>query len=495
MKKILFYILLPVCFLFACQDHWDDHYKQETGNSDGENASMNLLEYLEAKPEYSEFVKLLKETGVAEELTRNQVLTVWAPTNETFPSTEIAGLTDQKKMALCRNHLNYIALYNTKLEDSKLIKTLAGKNLEIKEPALDQFSIDGREVVELNGKCTNGVVHKIAGWLMPRKSIYEYIVEAGPEYSVFRDTLLSYNDTIFQPGSSFPLDVDSLGNTIYDSVFIVENRYLSMADLRDEDQDFTLFLPSNAVINAMFQTMADYFEGVGRVFSQNDSARFFRWTLNAVMHKDRIESYNGEYRSAFGQKWIAEKEPVGEREELSNGYIYKLSNLYVPKNLYLDTLKFYPYDTFFAYKETDKLDEYFWSDGGTCKGTVMDNHNVVYVNCPGKSPEVKFSFKTVTKDVWGNYIDGKVMPGIYNIKASFRNWASNNVKMSINDNEITTFNASSSTYGYKGGLVKKSFEIPEEWGYNMLTIQLENVGGSDRMSPEYFLFEPTDENY
>lgn len=495
MRKILFYIFFPVVFLFSCQNNWDDHYTQESGNSDGEDVSMNLLEYLEAKPEYSEFVKLLKETGVAEQLTRNQVLTVWAPTNATFPAAELAAMPEKDKITLCENHLNYIALYNTKLSDSKLVKSLAGKNLEIKEPALDQFSIDGKNVVELNGRCTNGVVHEIDGWLIPRKSIYEYIVEAGPEYSIFRDTLLSYNDTVFKPGSSFPLDVDSLGNTIYDSVFVIENPLMSMADLRNEDDEFTLFLPSNAVFEGMYRDMKEYFDGIGKEFSHNDSVLFFRWTLSAVIHKDRIENYAGDLRSVSGQRWLAEREPVGEREDLSNGYIYKLSRLYIPKYLYLKTLTFYPHNAYYAHEGQPDLEDYFWSEGGTCKPSEMEGHNVVYVNCPGSAPEVKFSFKTVTKSTWGEYSDGKVMPGIYNIKASFRAWSSKRVKISINDREVTTINAGSSTYNFKAGLIYENFEIPEEWGYNMLTIQLENVGGSDRMSPEYFVFEPTSDNY
>lgn len=507
MRNILFYIFFPVVFLFSCQNNWDDHYTQESGNSDGEDASMNLLEYLEAKPDYSEFVKLLKETGVAEQLTRNQVLTVWAPTNATFPAAELAAMPEKDKITLCENHLNYIALYNTKLSDSKLVKSLAGKNLEIKEPVLDQFSIDGKNVVELNGRCTNGVVHEIDGWLIPRKSIYEYIVEAGPEYSIFRDTLLSYNDTIFKPGSSFPLDVDSLGNTIYDSVFVIENPLMSMADLRDEDDEFTLFLPSNAVFEGMYRDMKEYFDGVGEEFSHDDSVRFFRWTLNAVIHKDRIENYTGDLRSVAGLRWLAEKEPVGERENLSNGYIYKLSRLNIPKYIYLRTLTFYPYETFIAHEGQPDLGDYIWAEDGKINvydgkehegqdGTQKwDGRNLLYVTGSTKAPYVKLYFKTVTKDRWGNYIDGKVSSGIYDIRVSWRTYLCKNVKMSVNDKEVKTFNANSASFSYTPGLVIEDFTMPEEWGYNMLTVKFEDVGAAGRLVPEYVVFEPTEDNY
>lgn len=271
-------IILMICFLtgllIACQDKWEDYYK-ESQTEGGEIVALeaDLLEYLKEQPEYSEFVKLLEETGIADELTRNQILTVWAPVNETFPSAEVTAMSMEDKISLCQNHINYIALYNTKLENDKLIKTLAGKNLLIKEVSEDLFSIDGVELEGNEQACSNGVVHKVKEWLIPRLSVYDYLLRAGDDYSVFRDSVLFYSDTVFKPSQSFVMGIDSMGNTIYDSVFVIENSFLDKGDIRDEDEDYTLFMPSNRVLETMYQEMGDYFAGQGEMFSTADSSK------------------------------------------------------------------------------------------------------------------------------------------------------------------------------------------------------------------------------
>ena len=66
-------IILMICFLtgllIACQDKWEDYYK-ESQTEGGEIVALeaDLLEYLKEQPEYSEFVKLLEETGIRSQI-------------------------------------------------------------------------------------------------------------------------------------------------------------------------------------------------------------------------------------------------------------------------------------------------------------------------------------------------------------------------------------------------------------------------------------------
>lgn len=286
--------MLPDGLLIACQDKWEAYYKEKQPES-GEIAALdvNLLDYLKEQAEYSEFVKLLEETGVADELTRNQILTIWAPVNETFPSQGVAAMSMEDKIALCQNHINYIALYNTKLENDKLIKTLAGKNLLIEEVSDDLFSIDGIQLEGNEQACSNGVVHKIKEWLVPRLNIYDYMLRAGDDYSVFRDSVLLHSDTVFKPSQSFVMGTDSMGNTIYDSIFVIENTFLDQGDIRNEDDDYTLFMPSNEVLETMYQEMGDYFAGQGKTFSSADSSKFMSWVMRSVIFEGRVDNYTG----------------------------------------------------------------------------------------------------------------------------------------------------------------------------------------------------------
>lgn len=131
MKKIISRLFVLLLLFTGCQDDWSDFYKNSEGGETDASATENLLEYLKSVPEYSEFVKLLEETKVSEELTRNQVLTVWAPTNATMPA-DVATMSDKDKVTLCKNHINYVALYNTKLTDGKVIKTLSREKPDCK---------------------------------------------------------------------------------------------------------------------------------------------------------------------------------------------------------------------------------------------------------------------------------------------------------------------------------------------------------------------------
>ena len=498
MKKIISRLFVLLLLFTGCQDDWSDYYKNsEGGETDASSATENLLEQLKNIPEYSEFVKLLEETKVSEELTRNQVLTVWAPTNATMPA-EIATMSDEDKTILCKNHINYVALYNTKLTDNKVIKTLAGKNLIVKENGTDRFSFDGQEVTKLNQKCTNGVIHEISGWLMPRKNIFEYILSAGPEYSIIRDSLLARCDTVFKPGLSFPLGVDELGNTIYDSVFVIENSLLEYkSDIRSEDEDFTMFLPTDQSIHDMYEEMEDYFTSSGSYMTNKDTVKFFGWLLRSIIHQGKIETYAGSFTSPYGYEWRTDKQLVasGSYQSFSNGYVYEVSKIHIPKFMYLTSMRCYA--TYLSELPEDKIDDYLTMGNVTSYNLkqAYNGHTIVQVLGNKSEPAAWYEFKTLTKDLDGNLIDGKISPGLYKINASYRTWLCGNVRLSFNGEEAITFNCNQTKYNYLPGEVLKSYEVKEEWGFNMLRVKQEDVGLKGRLMLEYIEFIPTDENY
>lgn len=497
MKKIISRLFVLLLLFTGCQENWSDYYTEsEGGETETSTATANLLELLQSVPEYSEFVKLLQETKVAEELTRNQVLTVWAPTNATMPA-EVATMSEKDKITLCKNHINYVALYTTKLTDNKVIKTLAGKNLTIKENGTDQYAFDGQGVTKLDQKCTNGVVHELAGWMIPRKNIFEYILEAGPEYSLIRDSLLARCDTVFKPGLSFPLGVDELGNTIYDSVFVIENDLLEYkSDIRSEDETFTVFLPTDQTIHNMYEEMNTYFGNIGSQMLDRDSIKFFGWILHSFIHQGKIENYTGTFTSPYGNEWRTEYQLINPApQEFSNGLVYSVEKIHIPKVLYLSSIQAYPY--YIGSLPDDEIPLHYQNSTGTAsKGnfSVMDGHNVLY-SATGSKADYWVEFDTFIKDDDGNVIEAKLAPGIYKVMASHRTWLAKNVQMLINGEVVATYNAGNSAYNYKPGVVKEEFVIKEEWANKVLRIRFVNVGKSDRICVEYLKFEPTKDNY
>ncbi|MBN1925643.1 MAG: hypothetical protein JW798_07405, partial [Prolixibacteraceae bacterium] len=81
MKNILI-ILATVLFLFSCNDKWDTYYNDQ--EEDLEISPLTLYEYFEGEAVYSQFFSLLKDYDVADQLARDQELTVWAVRDENY---------------------------------------------------------------------------------------------------------------------------------------------------------------------------------------------------------------------------------------------------------------------------------------------------------------------------------------------------------------------------------------------------------------------------
>lgn len=299
MKKLAILFTLGILFLVSCEDTWDKHFENKE-QGEGNRSSSNLYEYLQQKPEYSKFFELVQSTTAGQELAKNQVLTCWAVNNDGMP--DLSALTSVERENLVKNHINNMALYTPKLSDGKVIKMLSGKNLVLQLNESGEYLLDGVALMNMNQLCSNGVVHELAGPVMPRQNIFEYMMSMGEEYSIFRNYLLSLSDTLFRPDLSFPVGVNETGNTVYDSVFTIANPFFSRANIQDENNEYTLFLPSDAVIKESIAEISSFY---GQGLTESDTLEFFDWIMKAVFYKEKIENYSSHValESVFQKDW------------------------------------------------------------------------------------------------------------------------------------------------------------------------------------------------
>lgn len=196
----------------ACIDAVDDYYTGgETATREG-----SVLEYLEKTPDYSDFVKLVAETGMTETLSGTDLVTVWAPANP-MPAG-VASMSPSEKIRLVRNHISITTVFSRNLDRLSTVGTLAGKYLTVGKGS-EGYTVDGVAFSELDRVFENGVVHRAADWLTPRKNLYQWLEEVGDDYSRFRDTLFAHNLRVFDKENSPITGVDENGRIFTDRFF------------------------------------------------------------------------------------------------------------------------------------------------------------------------------------------------------------------------------------------------------------------------------------
>jgi uncharacterized surface protein with fasciclin (FAS1) repeats len=419
-------MLLSLLFA-ACGDEWTKHYESAPSEMEG-ISNETIFAYLEGNTDYSAFVSLLKETGLAEELDKGNVYTVWAPTNSAM--ADLSGYSIEQKRLIAKSHVNSIALYETKLADGKMIKMLSGKNFILTKVGED-YQLDAKPV-STGQVCNNGVVYVLGGTILPKMNLLDYLLNSGEEYSTFRRELFSRTDTIFDLDNSFPLGFNEEGNQIYDSVFIYDNPILNKAAIGDENQYFTMMLPTNAAIDTAFYRHYRY---LSRPLTAYDSVTYMDWILQALFFAGRLEpdavANTTEPSSIFSiaeKEWRKDKQHIIEtKTETSNGYIYVADTLYIPRNLIAKSIDFEFSKTYFTDFSQEDRDRFFKTV--SVRGSdywanwLWNSKNYLNHATTGASPnaeniyteELSLEITLFEKNRFGVFVPASLSPGTYEL--------------------------------------------------------------------------------
>ena len=136
-----------------------------------ETASPSIAGVAAKTPQLSTLLSLVKQAGLADELSGPGALTVFAPTNAAFAKVPKATLaTLAKKPALLKRVLLYHVV-SGKVTAAKVVKlssakTLAGPSVRIRVTG-QTVRINTARVTTADVKASNGVVHVIDRVLIP----------------------------------------------------------------------------------------------------------------------------------------------------------------------------------------------------------------------------------------------------------------------------------------------------------------------------------------
>lgn len=520
MKNIWKILLLLLVVNAGCKDHWDDFYGEEEDERNA-GAKITILQALQQEPErYSKFIKLLEETGLSREVNSERVVTVWVPENN-YITEDIMSLDSTDKRRFVLNHINQLALYKTKLATKSEVETLAGKYISIQGSG-NNFTVEKVKVAKLDKACTNGVFHEISGVLRPLKNIMEYLLEAGPEYTIYRDSLLAYNDTTFRPDLSFALGVDEVGQTIYDSVFDITNKLLKSIDFADERESATLLLASDAVIYDMLNDMHTYLTDLGKEMTYADTLACFNFLMGASFVGYEIPNFYGikKLYTAGGKEIRPEKQLISSNyDQCSNGLVYKFEKVYVPRGSFMKKVDYTIVDLFLL-PEAEWSNYYQISYGGTLnnqesnanddaemtKNIFADNGNLSRKFLQIKAEKGEWiELSLLQKNIKAQMEPAKLIPGKYKLSGWGYGWRSANVKLYLNGNPLlwhkdktTTFPMGSNSEFEYGAirLMCDTIVVTATQGPDVVRIESLGTGSkSNCIRIKELLFEPVGDNY
>ena len=228
--------------------------------------------------------------------------------------------------------------------------------------------------------------------MVPRVNLYDYIITLPEEYSIFRDSLFFRSSMIFDTARSTPIGVDPTGNILYDSAKMVYNPLFDTARINSEYYLFTCFLPDNEVMEGCFEQLNETFQSIGRPENTStpddslytgyrylfpkDLTMAINWIQRAVIFEGILDESatqpgtgNDDIPSIFKKQWRKSVQTVGisspyeegssfPYKKLSNGRVYKVSNLKIPNNVIISRLKQFAYHLTFIDQADEEQQKY-----------------------------------------------------------------------------------------------------------------------------------------
>lgn len=351
--------LLPVLCLLAftaCKD--DNKFTRPGGKT--------VMEELKSNPKYSTFAYVMEQTGMDKVLfnpDKPVLVTIWVPLDDDMPA-EVLTLTKEEQIRMLNNHISLTAINTLSLDDRYPVAAMSGRHMPVDNKS-GIFYVDGAGLLNTDIACSNGMIHEISEWFLPRVTLYDYVMSLSGDYSIFRDSILGRNVVTFDKDSSSADHVDGEGRPDWTPVYKTSNNILDYAKLNDITVTRTLFIPTNEAIAGMYRDMGNYLLGANYLITAQDSSRWMDWLMRAC-----IQPGNREYRLNMNFAWTNDiwkrsdsDEEKKKWEEQSmytfrtkfqqvydatpkrylNGRSYVLNKISVPKTMYVKKTEFNPW--------------------------------------------------------------------------------------------------------------------------------------------------------
>ncbi|MCC8173474.1 MAG: hypothetical protein LIO65_03530, partial [Odoribacter sp.] len=478
-KYVWIYLIIALIGI-SCEDNWNDHYdgSELELNSDFISAyEGSVEEYLKSVSDYSQMSAYFEEYTIYSTIRdKDQLFTFLVYSNSTLANTTI----DDEEF-FTRNSVCDLSLAPTKLSNGLSILMWNNKYLSVSLTE-DEVYIAKSKVLKVI-KTDNAYIYVMENPIHSPRSLYEYLLILGDDYSLFKELVLKYEEQAFDKENSVPKGVDNTGNTVYDSTYVTKNtlmdRYNSAGELtwsmHSEYYNSTLLIPNNTLVeNALREAYENTISSLSRIPNSQDTIKYEQWIIKSAFYSKVLSPENfaedapdltsvsgyveGAASSTAGITWknSVQKVDVNSRVEFSNGVGYYMTSLKIPNNVVIWRIK-----SLFRYYDNcnnEEVGAYFqWEN--TTNVMTQNRQNSGFNPTGGVWPEIQYfclrasptaeaieDSLTVALDYLGFSIDDNglpvtamIPPGEYYLRMGFEsNGYTYRYNIYVNDSLVAT---------------------------------------------------------
>lgn len=331
----MFLVGLLLLTIGCDDDTWDNHY-----NSSDARLEYSIMDVLSKDPDLTRFVELLKETGNDTVLAYSQAHTVWAPDNTALESLSDDILNDEFKLKqFINNHIGQFSYNSSSIDEPVFVKMLNNKYVEFVKSGSDIMFGDVA-VTETDLLASNGIVHKLDDKVIVNPNIWGTLNERELDFPIMMDFLNQFNETVFDEENSVVIGRNSLGQNVYDSIFVDSNSHFDIVgQLDSEERRYTTIGITDDAYTTMYNEFEPYFfHPVSDTIVKNTNNMIFD---NFNFHPFEAEDMNGYLFTTTGSSVKLDAANVVEDVPLSNGNLLVMSELgYDPRDLFYKSSRY-----------------------------------------------------------------------------------------------------------------------------------------------------------
>ncbi|MFN2396663.1 MAG: fasciclin domain-containing protein [Bacteroidales bacterium] len=201
-----------ILMIASCKKDWENHYDVYP-----ETVNQNVWEVLQNKSEVSEFVEALKDFKYDTLFSSDISYTVFAPTNEAWSNYTATNELD----TMLLNYLIAPAFVQSESIKGKRKIQTRGKKFALFEKN-GNLTFDGVPLTDESPLYRNGKYYIMEEVAEPKPNLYDYYKVHNP---VLKEYIDSQDSIVLDLERSTPTGFNPEGETIYDSVTIVYNKF------------------------------------------------------------------------------------------------------------------------------------------------------------------------------------------------------------------------------------------------------------------------------